>query len=122
MAIVDIPMVNCAPPSFGSPAELENGPTGTGDRVGIIARNSFFWVAAYLATLYAGRVAVTFPTTATPAEARSQAEWVGARAFFVERAQSRRFAAVVADTEVIDDDAVDGAGDEAGVGADDGGC
>ena len=94
--------------------ELENGPTGTGDRVGIIARNSFFWVAAYLATLYAGRVAVTFPTTATSAEARSQAEWVGARAFFVERAQSRRFAAVVADTEVIDDDAVVGAGDEAG--------
>ena len=41
--------------------ELEAAPTAAGDRVGIVARNSFFWVAAYLATLYAGRVAVPFP-------------------------------------------------------------
>jgi long-chain acyl-CoA synthetase len=94
-------------------ADLEASPAAVGGRVGIVARNSYFWIAAYLATLYAGRVAVPFPTTATPAEARSQAEWVGTRAFFVERAQSRRFAPVAAGATVIDDSVLNGVGDEA---------
>lgn len=37
-----------------------------GDRVGILAENSLFWVSAYLAALKLGAVAVPFPTVATP--------------------------------------------------------
>lgn len=81
--------------------ELEVGDTGAGDRVGILARNSFFWVAAYLATFYSGRIAVPLPTTAAPDDARRQAAWVGARVAFVERAQQRRFAPLVADVTAI---------------------
>ncbi len=78
-----------------------------GDRIGILARNSFFWVASYLAVLYTGRVAVPFPTTAEPGEARRQAEWVGARVFLAERAQLRRFAPTLEGYDVIDDRALD---------------
>lgn len=84
-----------------------------GDRVGIVARNSFFWVAAYLATLYSGRVAVPFPTTVALPEARSQADWVGARVFFVERAQLRRFAPMLDDIAVVDDSALASVGSDA---------
>ncbi len=37
-----------------------------GDRVLLLADNSFFWIAAYLATLRAGLVAVPLPTTIEP--------------------------------------------------------
>jgi long-chain acyl-CoA synthetase len=88
--------------------ELSAGPTGAGDRVGIVARNSFFWIAAYLATLYSGRVAVPFPTTVTADEARRQTAWVDARTVFVERAQKRRFAPLLAEVTAIDDSALIG--------------
>jgi acyl-CoA synthetase (AMP-forming)/AMP-acid ligase II len=92
--------------------ELE-ATTAVGDRVGIVARNSFFWAAAYLAAMYAGRVAVPLATTTPPDEARSQAAWVGARTFFVERGQMRRFAPVVVDAFTISDAALDGLSDNA---------
>ena len=87
--------------------------SAAGDRVGIVARNSFFWVAAYLATLHAGRVAVPFATTVALPEARSQAEWVGANVFFVERAQRRRFTPVLEGIAVVDDSTLGAAGAEA---------
>lgn len=46
---------------------LSNG-GGKGDRVVLIAENSFFWVAAYLGILRAGLVCVPLPATAAPQE------------------------------------------------------
>jgi long-chain acyl-CoA synthetase len=85
---------------------------GPGDRVGIIARNSFFWIAAYLAALYTGRVAVPFPITSAPGDARRQAQWVGAEFFFLERTQARRFGPVVQGAVVIDDSILDSVGSD----------
>lgn len=87
-------------------SEIESAGTKPGDRVGIIARNSFFWITAYLAALYSGRVAVPFSTTTTPDQVREQAAWVDARCFLVDRPQARRFGAVMAGAQVVDDSGV----------------
>lgn len=87
----------------GLASELESMGTRPGDRVGIIARNSFFWIAAYLATLYSGRVAVPFPITTAPDQVRDLATWVDARCLFVDRSQTRRFAPVLAGARIVDD-------------------
>ena len=94
--------------------ELESS-SEVGDRVGIAAPNSFFWVAAYLATFYAGRVAVPFATTATLDEVRSQSEWVGLRVFFVERRQAIRLAPAIGDGTTIDEGSLNDLGDDAPV-------
>lgn len=52
-------------------AELTLQGAGPGSRVGILAGNSPFWVAAYLAVLKLGAVAVPFPNTRTVADLRA---------------------------------------------------
>jgi long-chain acyl-CoA synthetase len=76
-----------------------------GERVGILGQNSLFWVAAYLATMKLGLVAVPFSTMLTPEEMVRNAEWVGCRAVFCERRQQRKFShAFPATTLVVADD------------------
>ena len=48
--------------------ELEASPAAVGGRVGIVARGVYFWIAAYLATLYASACRSRF-RRATPAGA-----------------------------------------------------
>lgn len=94
-------------------AQIEAGPTTIGDRIGLLARNSYFWVVAYLATLYAGRVAVPLANTTTPADIRRQLDWVGAEVVLVERSLARRFAPVLDESATLDEGALDGATDRA---------
>jgi len=63
-----------------------------GERVGILGLNSFFWVAAYLAAMKLGLVAVPFAPTLLPADVRRTEEWVDCRAVLFERRQQRKFA------------------------------
>jgi acyl-CoA synthetase (AMP-forming)/AMP-acid ligase II len=77
-----------------------------GDRVGILAPNSFFWIASYLATLATGRVAVPFPTTATPDDVVRQASWVGATTFLVHRRQVKQLGSLAPGAITIDDSAI----------------
>ncbi|ACV80778.1 AMP-dependent synthetase and ligase [Nakamurella multipartita DSM 44233] len=77
--------------------------TRPGERVGILARNSFFWVTAYLATMYSGRVAVPLPTTNTPDQMRRHSELVDIQSFLVDRPQIRRFATVLDHSPTIED-------------------
>ncbi len=52
-------------------AELTLQGAGPGSRVGILASNSPFWIAAYLAALKLGAVAVPFPNTRTVDDVRA---------------------------------------------------
>jgi acyl-CoA synthetase (AMP-forming)/AMP-acid ligase II len=61
--------------------------------IGIVAGNGLFWVAAYLAVLAAGHVAVPIPATTPPAEAAARLGWVGARAAFCDDRSARRMQA-----------------------------
>lgn len=50
-----------------------------GDRVGLLAANSFFWVATYLATMKLGAILVPFSTTLTPEELEESERFVECR-------------------------------------------
>ena len=63
-----------------------------GSRVGILAANSFFWVAAYLAALKTC-VAVPFSDKLPVDAVRRQAEQVGCAAVLIDRRHQRGFAA-----------------------------
>lgn len=60
--------------------ELRRNGVTTGEPVALFARNGFFWIAAYLAILSAGMVAVPLSATHSPAEAWRRAQSVGCRA------------------------------------------
>src|SRR5205085_5137514 len=57
---------------------------GRGECVGIVADNSFFWVAAWLGAMRAGCAAVPVSPGLTPADCRAVAEQTGMRFAFVE--------------------------------------
>jgi acyl-CoA synthetase (AMP-forming)/AMP-acid ligase II len=81
-------------------AELERLELPPGSRVGIMAGNSFFWVAAYLAAMKAN-VAVPFSDRANVDDVARQAAWVGCAAVFMDRPRQRRFAAAFDGLPVI---------------------
>jgi acyl-CoA synthetase (AMP-forming)/AMP-acid ligase II len=89
-------------------ASIEAWSLPKGSRIGILAPNSLFWVASYLAVMHAGHVAVPFATTLTPEDVRSRAEFVGCVAHLVDRTLAVRFAevfdavALVADQSLVD--------------------
>jgi long-chain acyl-CoA synthetase len=62
-----------------------------GERVGILGQNSLFWVAAYLAIMKLGMVAVPFSTVLTPEEAARDEAWVDCKAVFLDGRQQRKF-------------------------------
>lgn len=82
-----------------------------GSRVGIMASNSFFWVAAYLAAIILG-VAVPFSDKLSPEEVGRQSEWVGCAVVFMERRHRRKFADAFPDGMPIITDADLGNGRE----------
>lgn len=91
-------------------AELSLQGLPAGARVGIMGANSFFWVAAYLATLKLNHVAVPFSTVLTPPEVTRNAQWARCEAVFLDRRQRRRFgAAFPSDAVIITDESL---GDE----------
>lgn len=78
-----------------SRALLELG-VAHGDRVGLLGDNSLEWIAAYLAVLAIGAVAVPFPTTTRPAQLLELARAAGCRAFFMQPKYRARHAGVAA--------------------------
>src|SRR5947209_17416412 len=58
-----------------------------GERVGILAENSAFWVASYLAILKIGAVAAPFPSRLTLEQCRTLIEMVQCSVFCVEQSR-----------------------------------
>jgi len=88
-------------------AELAALDLPEGSRVGLLGPNSFFWVAAYLAVMKLGHVAVPFSDKLTPDDVRRNAGLVGCAAVFADRRARRRFAAALGDgIAVLTDEAL----------------
>lgn len=62
-----------------------------GSRVGLLSRNSFYWVAAYLAILRCGHVVVPFATALTAQDLLRKAEFVGCEAYAFDSGLRRDF-------------------------------
>jgi acyl-CoA synthetase (AMP-forming)/AMP-acid ligase II len=77
-----------------------------GSRVAVLGPNSFFWVAAYLAAMRAGHVAVPVSDRLPPEEVRRQLEFVACAAVFVDRTTRRRLSAALASDTILIGDAV----------------
>lgn len=73
-----------------------------GARVGILAANSLFWIAAYLGIM-SRYVAVPFSDRLTPASARRQAEFADCSAMVIDRRQQRSYAAAFDGIPMITD-------------------
>lgn len=71
-----------------------------GDRIGLLADNSLFWVASYLAILKLGAVAVPFPTLSTLEDLHRKERFIGCKAFCIEKRFQRKFAGAL-DDEII---------------------
>lgn len=90
--------------AMGLATRLHSRGVQTGARVGILAGNSFFWAAAYLAIMR-GHVAVPLSDKLPAGEIADQARRVGCAAVLVDRACQRRFANTFDDgTIVLTDD------------------
>jgi long-chain acyl-CoA synthetase len=78
-----------------------------GSRVGVLGPNSLFWVAAYLAVIKLGHVAVPFSDKLTPDGVRRNAGLVECAAVFADRRVLRSLAAAFGDgITVITDEAL----------------
>ena len=78
-----------------------------GSRVGVLGPNSLFWVAAYLAVMKLGHVAVPFSAKLSVDDVRRNADLSGCAAFFVDRRVARRFSAAFGDgLAVLTDEAL----------------
>ena len=78
-----------------------------GDAVGLMASNSLFWVAAYLAILKLGCVAVPFNLVSMPAEVGTLADFTGCRVMCLQRRHVLKFAEGFSrDVRLIQDDAL----------------
>lgn len=62
-----------------------------GQRVGLLAENSFFWAAAYLATLKLGAVSVPFSTVSTVEDFQRKERFLRCQAMFIDRKSRRKF-------------------------------
>ena len=83
-------------------AELGRLGLAPGSRIGLLANNSLFWVAGYLAAMKSG-VVVPFSDKNTVADLTSQAEWVGCTAVLMDRRSQRRLATAFAGLPVVTD-------------------
>jgi long-chain acyl-CoA synthetase len=91
----------------GLMSELAAAGLPPGSRVGILAPNSFFWVAAYLATIKSNHVAVPISDRISPEDVKRNLGLVGCAAAFLDRRLRRRLAgAFGADLPVITDEAL----------------
>jgi acyl-CoA synthetase (AMP-forming)/AMP-acid ligase II len=60
------------------------------DRVALVSANSLFWVAAYLAVLKLGAIAVPFPVNVTPSELQIGQDFVRCKVFCLEKRYYQR--------------------------------
>src|SRR5689334_10334065 len=66
---------------------LQQSGVRKGERVGILAENSSFWVASYLGILKIGAVATPFPSRLTLAQCRALIEMTQCSAFCADKAR-----------------------------------
>lgn len=66
-----------------------------GDRVGLLADNSPFWIASYLGTLKVGAVATPFPSRLGTSKFRQMADVIGCSAFCFDRKNLAKYAAEI---------------------------
>ena len=78
-------------------AELAALELPPGSRVGLLGPNSLFWIAAYLAVMKLGHVAVPFSDKLTVDDVRRNASIVGCTAVFADRRVVRRYSAAFGD-------------------------
>jgi acyl-CoA synthetase (AMP-forming)/AMP-acid ligase II len=76
-------------------AALLDAGVAPGDCVGLLANNSLFWVATYLAALKLNAVIAPLPAVATPQDVGAMAAFVGCRVQCVEGRLRNRFAAAL---------------------------
>jgi long-chain acyl-CoA synthetase len=76
--------------------EIRQAGAQPGDAVGLLAANSPFWVAAYLAIMKLGCVAVPFNPASMPAELSVMASFTGCKVICLQRRHMRRFAGALA--------------------------
>jgi long-chain acyl-CoA synthetase len=93
-------------------AELAALELPTGSRIGVLAPNSFFWVAAYLAVMKLNHVAVPFSDKLTPADVRRDASIAGCAAVFAHRRTLARFSGAFSDGLTVLTDEALGSGRE----------
>lgn len=67
-----------------------------GSRVALLAPNSLYWVASYLAAMYAGHTAVPMPPTLTPEDVAKKLQHVECDSVLLDKKLTRRFASVLA--------------------------
>ena len=88
-------------------AQLSELKLPAGSRVGILAPNSLFWVAAYLAVMKLNHVAVPLSDKLAPEDVRRNVTLVGCAVVFTDRRLTRRFSAALGDgVTVITDEAL----------------
>lgn len=71
--------------------EVESWNLRPGSRIGLLGGNSFFWVASYLAVMYAGHTVVPFAPVLTEGDMLAKAEYVGCESLLIDERLSRRF-------------------------------
>jgi long-chain acyl-CoA synthetase len=76
----------------GMAREILQAGARPGDAIGLLATNSLFWIAVYLAAIKLGCVAVPLNPASLPAELLAVAEFTGCRVMCVQRRLARRFA------------------------------
>lgn len=89
-------------------AALDEHGIAPGSRVAILADNSSFWVAAYLAALHR-YVAVPFSTKLPAAEVARLADWAGCEAVLMDRRHERSYADALGDRPRINEAVLDNA-------------
>jgi long-chain acyl-CoA synthetase len=87
-------------------AELAALDLPPGSRVAVLGPNSFFWVAAYLAVMKLGHVAVPLSDKLTPDDVRRNTDMAGCAAAFVDRRTLRMFSAAFDDRLTVRTDEV----------------
>jgi len=78
----------------------------SGARIGLLSRNSLFWVAAYLAILGTGHIAVPFATALTAEDIRRKAQFVGCGALLIDSALAGKYGAVLSETDHVADESL----------------
>ena len=84
-------------------AELAASGIQPGDRVGLLGNNSFFWAAAYLATMKLGAVAVPLPSTIPLSEVQGIQDFVQCKVVCSERRAYMPFAAALPGKTIFED-------------------
>lgn len=81
--------------------ELKHAGVQPGDKIGLLGGNSLFWIAAYVAIMKVGAVAVPFSTLAMPDEVKSQKDFAHCKLTCVQRKSFLKYAQALEDGQPL---------------------